>query len=351
MYTLYLIATGINLIGFTFGWPYTEINNKDGGQFYLADCNNYFHGLPWPMPKDIDATRDDIVKLCQTEKIDNKFDTPLYATLLNTKTRIPIYSANRVILLANQTVHRRPSESTWNRVVTGLCNIASLPKFPIFSNLDNVEGTAFEKCRKYQAVSADYHDNHMNIDRGHLSPNHINSRNIEKQLGTFTLANAAPQYSKFNENSWRIFECITEFTIIDFVPGEPVYILTGTYGSALDRYGNPIWLNSNQSAVINKNPVKVPGFYWKAVCYPGNSNGKKPWGYALVEKNLDKLTGANYSDYITLKVFAQKYFLEPPFGDDCMNADFGQFAEVFSVWDKYIEQNCAENKIFIKNHH
>lgn len=307
--------------------------------FVKGSCNEYFHGLPWPMLKDVgdDSTRS-LVKLCQ--KFENGTGVTLYATLYNTFTRIPIYSANKVVLYPNQKINPRPDEDAWKKVATGLCNIGVLPKTPIYSNLGHVKSEMYKKCRKFQAVTSDYTNNHMGFDRGHLSPNHINSRNCEKQLGTFTLTNAAPQYADFNEQSWRIFECVTEFTIIDFVPGEPVYIITGTYGSALDKHGKPIWLNKNNSTKFYKNPVKAPGFYWKAVCYPGNNNGKDPWAYAVIEKNVNKVTTANYSDYITLKEFSQKYFVDPPFGDVCMNAGFGQFSKVFPIWDSYVKKNC-----------
>ena len=307
-----------------------------------VECDNYFHGKPWPQLKG--ASKVSTVKLCQTQQQKDSSMTldsttsPIYATLFDTFHRTPVYSANKVTLAANKTVLPRPDRNVWNRVAVGLCK-KSIPKFAIDSNLEFVNESTLSLCKGLQAVNTDYYDNKLDLDRGHLSPNHINSRNKVKQLATFTLTNAAPQFANFNRHSWRIYECVTEFMIIKLVPHESVFILTGVYGSALDKSGKDIWLHGH----AEQKRVKVPGYYWKAVCYPGNKRmGKDPWGYAIVKKNVDKKVYPDYQSYITLKEFAQKYFEDPPFGPDCMNAGFGEFKTVFSDWDNYINTYCNE---------
>ena len=118
----------------------------------------------------------------------------------------------------------------------------------------------------------------------------------------------------FNINSWNKIEQFIEKEIRTNVPEEDVYIMTGVFGSALDNNGKEIWL---------KNRVKVPGYYWKAVCYPGNKIwNTRPWGFAYVRKNTNEKVKPDFENTITLKKFADKYFKDPPFGRDCMQATY-----------------------------
>jgi len=312
-------------------------------------CDEYFHGSPWPRLKDMSTVS--TVKLCQTQ-LENDISLRLnsskitfYASLFNTFHRTPLYSANKAVLSANGTILPRPNSTYWSRVATGLCR-NTVPKSTIYSDVAFVEESTLDSCKKLQAISYDYYENGLNLDRGHLTPNHINCRNKKKQLSTFTLTNVAPQYADFNRHSWRIFECITEYMIIKLVPEEPVYVLTGVYGSAKDESGKDLWLYGH----TDKKRVKVPKYYWKAVCYPGNKNlNKNPWAYAIVQENVNKKVEPDYRDYITVKELAERLFDDPPFGPDCMNAGFGDFAEVFHDWDKFIQQYCYEP--WMENHH
>ena len=300
----------------------------------IDECDSFFQRKPWPMPKEISSS--EVVKLCQTQMHGTKRGKVVFASLFSPKYRIPIYTANTISLNKSEKIFPRPPESAWERVAIGLCNLTSIPQSPIFSDIGRVDHYEFSLCKKYQAVSEDYSKNKMDFDRGHLSPSHINARDIEKVTGTFTLTNAAPQYAKFNEYAWEKYECITEHTIMDLVPNELVYIITGTYGSALDKEGKPLWLNKNNP---NKSPVKVPGYYWKAVCYPG-SQEKEPWGYAIVMPNVDRVVIPLFQNYVTLQKFSEQYFDDVPFGPECMNASFGKFASILKDWETYLHKNC-----------
>ena len=330
MFLLFIVYI-FHLFCFSYSLEFSKESNG-------AVCNEYFHGSPWPRMKYISTTN--TVKLCQTQQMDLSktlvaSEIPFYATLFNTYHRTPVYSANKVILRANETVFPRPSREYWKRVALGLCRNA-IPNTTVRSNLASLK-TIPVLCTHLQAINDDYTNNSFSFDRGHLTPCHINSRNKEKLLSTFTLTNAAPQYADFNRYTWRIFECVTEYMIIQLVPNEPVYILTGINGSALDERGEEIWL----SGTANEKRVKAPGYYWKAVCYPGNSAlKKKPWGYAIVQKNVNKANKPNYKDYLTLKTFGETLFDDPPFGLDCMNADFGNFRKVLHNWNNFIEKHC-----------
>ena len=169
----------------------------------------------------------------------------------------------------------------------------------------------------------------MELDRGHLSPSHINGPNRAKMNSTFTLTNTAPQYAKFNKHSWRLYEVFTESFIKKHAPEEYVYIMIGVSGSNLDESVKEIWLYGNST---NKR-VKVPKYYWKAVCYPGNKQrSKKPWGFAFEKKNINKKVKPNYQSYVTLKKFAQNNFKDPLFGPECMNTTLNEMKSLFSDW-------------------
>ena len=58
-----------------------------------VSCDKFFSGEKWPLPYKSDS----LVKLCQTQKNDNNV---YYATLFDTARKIPLYSANKVILNA-----------------------------------------------------------------------------------------------------------------------------------------------------------------------------------------------------------------------------------------------------------
>nr|CAB3242547.1 endonuclease domain-containing 1 protein-like [Phallusia mammillata] len=309
---------------------------------YSVNCDEFFHGKAWPMP--VGVTNQGLVKLCQNQK--RTSNVTVFATLFSTKERIPVYTANRVVLSPDGHEYPRPESYLWTRVSLTLCDIDVLPTKPIPSMIGHIAKHLRETCADKQALSEDYLDNDLDLDRGHLSPNSINSQNLVKQDGTFTLTNAAPQFSKFNSFSWREFECVTQQTILELVPNEAVYVMTGTYGQAYDESHNPLFIQGNES-----NPVKVPGFYWKAVCYPGNSQtGMAPWGYAIIQQNVNIVTKASYTDYLLLKDFAAKYFIDPPFGEDCMNASFGTFQKYLNeeTYDQFLSDHCNAYNVYQK---
>ena len=283
-----------------------------------ADCSQFFHGIVWPIPNHV--MQKNLVALCQT---DAGSPTEYYATLFSTTDKIPVYSAN-VVNINNQKKCSRPGNYLWRRVARVLCNHQSLPPNLYYSQIGS-QGTM--NCGQLQALDSDYKYNNLQLDRGHLTPNSINARNYYKQRATFTLTNAAPQYRQFNGQWWRVIECITEQTILDWVPNENVYIMTGTYG-----IGSPSHLKS----------VLVPGYYWKAVCYPGNVHtGASPWGYAIIRQNVNVRQRVSFNDYVTLNYFTNVYFPNsPPFGINCINAPFGRFQFLSNpvVWDQYLKR-------------
>ena len=223
-------------------------------------CRQFFHGTLWPIPITFKNSKN-LVKLSQNQ-IGNK---PVFATLFDTERKFAIYSANRLLLNDNYILPRAHDDYLlWRRMCLGLCR--ELSDKPVMSNIETVEKATFQKCKKYQASNQDYINNNLDLSRGHLEPRNTNNNEIIKQNTTYTLTNAAPQYKNFNNGSWKKIEYLTKNLIQKLAPNLPVYVVTGTEGL---------------HKIMLKNRVRVPAFYWKAVCFPGNSDLKK-WGYATV---------------------------------------------------------------------
>uniref|UniRef100_A0AAY5K5B8 Uncharacterized protein n=1 Tax=Esox lucius TaxID=8010 RepID=A0AAY5K5B8_ESOLU len=112
------------------------------------------------------------------------------------------------------------------------------------------------------AVDADNEKNTLHMDRGHLLPCSY-TPDIDAKKSTFTLTNAVPQASSFNQVSWRKMECsvrkFLENNCIDANRNLQAYLVTGAVP------GNN-YLN---------NKVNIPSSMWNAFCCY-NSN-KKEW--------------------------------------------------------------------------
>lgn len=311
-------------------------------------CDQYFFGSYFPRMK---QNQSGLVRLCQTQQHPGSEGSAVYATLYSTLDRIPIYSAATVQLYPNSTGFSRPDERLWNRVSLALCDANSIGLDPLTlsSRIGHDGGAHLKRCGMWQALNSDYIGNKQKIgvDRGHLNPNAINCQDQESQIGTFTLTNAAPQYSMFNENAWRQYECMTEYVIFKYVPTERVHIFTGTWGVAKDAHGQPLWMNSDSP---DKNPVKIPGYYWKAVCYPGNEwQQKKPWGYAVMRPNVNSDTQSQPDSFMKLNQFSSTYFMDNLFDNSCLTAELGPIENLFGVWDEALRYHCGSDPTIVCN--
>lgn len=302
-------------------------------------CNEFFFGQPFPMPKE---DRKGLVKLCQTQAHEGYSGPSVYATLYSTEDRIPVYSANVIALYPNSSDYTRPDSSFWKRLSLSLCGLKELPSHAIESVLGTANESIYVTCGQLQATDNDYKGSSqaLHLDRGHLNPNSINSQDLEKQIATFTLTNAAPQVSSFNEITWRAYECMTKHVIMQHVPMERVYIMTGTMGVAKDENNNPFWMNDNGEE--HKNRVKVPGYYWKAVCYPGNPwTGMEAWSYAILHENAAN-TVSTPAHFMTVKKFSSAYFKDDLFGTVCLNApSMGPIVSYFKSWGDFTLSVCG----------
>lgn len=311
-------------------------------------CDQFFFGTYFPRMK---QNQSGLVRLCQTQLHVGSDGPPIYATLYSTSDRIPVYSAATVQLYPNCSGFSRPPESAWNRVSLALCEANSTDSGDLtLSSRIGHGGTQVKNCGLRQALDSDYFGNQkkIHVDRGHLNPNAINCQDQEGQMGTFTLTNAAPQYSLFNENGWREYECMTEYIIFTYVPTERVHIITGTYGVAKDEHGQPLWMNAD---IPTRNPVKIPGYYWKAVCYPGNDwEQKKPWGYATIHENVNLDAKSDPANIMKLGQFSSTYFMDDLFESACLNADLGPIENYFGKWNETVKMRCEGQPILTCNH-
>lgn len=310
-------------------------------------CDQFFFGSYFPRMK---QNQSGSVRLCQTQQHLGYEGPAIYATLYSTSDRIPIYSAATVQLYPNCSGFSRPEERSWDRVSLVLCDANSSDSFPLtLSSQIGHGGAHLKRCGMWQALNSDYKGNQqaINVDRGHLNPNAINCQDQENQMGTFTLTNAAPQYSMFNENAWRQYECMTEYIIFRYVPTERVHIITGTWGVAKDAHGQPLWMNADSP---NKNAVKIPGYYWKAVCYPGNELlQKKPWGYAVIHVNVNSDAKSDPDNFMKLDQFSSTYFADNIFENTCLNADLGPIENYFGVWKETLSKQCGAEPTLVCN--
>ena len=277
---------------------------------FSAICDQFFQGAN-KFPKVKGQSTTGVVKLCQNHYTNGVDGPELYATLFDTNARIPIYSANAITIDPYAQTYPRPGNQEWKRVSRALC-VATLPggSAPFLSRI-TAKGT-LPNCDQYQALDSDYNGNTQDLTRGHLCPNSIMKRDKERQLGTFTLTNAAPQYTLSNNLDWSRIECVAEQAIINLAPNEKVYVITGVDGT---------------SSVTLNGRVETPKKYWKVVCYPGY-NGIAPWAFGIVRDNAQAMGVPTKASYQTLQTVVDKYFTYPdiPFAASCYSATLGRFS-------------------------
>lgn len=319
------------------------LRNSDGSD-EVSYCDEFFFGSYFPR---MQGNQSDLVKLCQTQQHTGYEGPEVYATLFNSYERIPVYSATKIQLYPNCSGYSRPDEKSWSRVSLTLCD--SYKTASASPSRIGHGGQQLEKCGQYQALDSDYKGNRakIDVDRGHLNPNAINCQDQENQMATFTLTNAAPQFAAFNENAWRQYECITEYVILNHVPSERVYIITGTWGTAKDAQGKAMWMNADSH---EKNPVKIPGYYWKAVCYPGNEwEHKEAWGFAVIQENVVSNLPSDPDKFSNLSMFSSKYFMDDMFGTLCLDAGIGPIQNYFPVWQEMLNEQCGSKPNIVCN--
>ena len=108
------------------------------------------------------------------------------------------------------------------------------------------------------------------IHKGHLNPVYINSYDANEIAGTFTYANAVPQYAGFNMGKWKQFEqSIVDYAKYECAIGNGVlYVLTGT---SRFRISKPGAKPPKTSPIVNYlgsgvGKIEIPNSMWTAFC-------------------------------------------------------------------------------------
>ncbi|XP_066518420.1 endonuclease domain-containing 1 protein-like [Hoplias malabaricus] len=189
-------------------------------------------------------------QICQIR--DNEHE---YATLYDTDNKIPVYSAYRF---------------------EGLMNCTRTNKWYIEPQLEDINKTKKMETEDrtvqyiHQAVNADY--NNPGFHKGHLAPVfHAETQSCAD--ATFTLTNAAPQNSSFNQGQWRKTEKDVATLLVNKCKGNSRYIVTGVVP---DKTRPPL-----------HNRVTVPSHFWTAYCCIDNNHRvTASGGYLGKNKNV-----------------------------------------------------------------
>ncbi|XP_050959644.1 endonuclease domain-containing 1 protein-like [Labeo rohita] len=199
---------------------------------FKSECDDFFANKKSPTG----FSGKQYEKICQ-----NLNNVVYYATLYDTVSKIPVYSAYKF---------------------EGLKNCTRLNKWYIEPQLDDINQSPNMKFEKHvkiqglgnrQALNRDYMKS--DHDKGHLEPVfQANSQGCAN--ATFTLTNAAPQNPSFNRGQWRELEEKMAKNLSDMCKKYSVYIVTGVVPGTKNI----------------KNRVIVPSHFWTAYCCLDNNN-------------------------------------------------------------------------------
>ncbi|GAA6088967.1 endonuclease domain-containing 1 protein [Tachysurus ichikawai] len=169
-------------------------------------------------------------QICQC-LLDQNGPKYFYATLYDTRNKIPVYSAYE---FNHATVNRTDRWYVEPQLDDG--NIICM------ATQSNINSPS---RGKRQALNSDYEGS--GYDKGHLFPVY-HTHNEETMLATSTLTNAAPQGPSFNRGQWKKHE--NDLATILMQNCKKAYIVTGV-------------IPGNQA--IGKN-VRVAKYYWNTYC-------------------------------------------------------------------------------------
>eukprot|EP00758_Cryptobia_borreli_P015340 Tbor_TRINITY_DN6016_c0_g2::TRINITY_DN6016_c0_g2_i2::g.10796::m.10796/K01173/ENDOG; endonuclease G, mitochondrial len=122
-------------------------------------------------------------------------------------------------------------------------------------------------------------------DRGHLAPNRIMSYTLKARKSTYTMANIAPQASKFNRSPWKNLET----RVVKWIKSNnALHIITGV-----------AYKDRNDVKRESDNGVR-PDYFWKVLC--DVSNGQAVGFYGA---NKDKTKST--TDFVTITEIEEMY--------------------------------------------
>ncbi|KAG9260049.1 endonuclease domain-containing 1 protein [Astyanax mexicanus] len=189
-------------------------------------------------------------QICQCLLDQNERPEYFYATLYDTRNKIPVYSAyefRRAEVERDDRWYVEPQLDGGTSECMG-----GLNKIP----------TANRGLR--QALNKDYEGS--GYDKGHLFPVY-HTHTVNTMLATSTLTNAAPQDSSFNRGQWKSYENNVA-TLLQNQCDES-YIVTGV-------------VPGNQQI---GDGVRVAQYYWSAYCCFGGGSAPQSAGYIGPDNN------------------------------------------------------------------
>ncbi|VDI21360.1 Hypothetical predicted protein [Mytilus galloprovincialis] len=204
-------------------------------------------------------------------------NTVFYATLYDTKNRIPVYRALELDLTYNG---KRFDDKFF--IEPMLATNWGGGNF----NMIKFESSKHSKFGKKQALGTDY--SNSGYDKGHVNPQMFNALNNDSRYATNTFTNIAPQYDNFNQNTWAEMEKGLLWTAKNrcIFPGAKIYVIVGVQPSN-NKYTEREIRNTFFKG------VNVPKFYWTAICCDtstaiSHDDLKKGWSFGYKADNIDK---------------------------------------------------------------
>lgn len=206
------------------------------------ECNQIFYKRQSPSYRYLSK---DMVYICQQYN-----NTVFYATLYDTKNRIPVYSALELDLTYNG---KRLDDKLF--IEPMLATNWGGGDF----NMIEFESSQHSKFGKKQALGTDYSSS--GYDKGHVNPQMFNALSNDSRYATNIYTNIAPQYANFNQNTWAEMEqgllrTLKKYCIFE---GAKIFVIVGVEPS-IKRFTE---LRTREKYVER---VNVPKFYWTAVC-------------------------------------------------------------------------------------
>ncbi|KAK3713734.1 hypothetical protein QZH41_008860 [Actinostola sp. cb2023] len=178
-----------------------------------------------------------------------------------------------------------------------------------------------------------YDSSRFFLNRGHLTPNADFAGEDQREL-TMISTNIAPQWTIFNSGNWEILEKAVRAYASHM--DRAVYVFTGTGGRAKN-------IGTHEDIKLN-NRIRVPRYFWKAVCDPVAKAsvlflGENSVG---VTNDNDKVQGCNGRVQLKKRGVIYCYSLEgavrhhktldwklPPFHQNCKPSEKGYFMDLF----------------------
>ncbi|XP_027034333.2 endonuclease domain-containing 1 protein-like isoform X3 [Tachysurus fulvidraco] len=215
-----------------------------------------------------------------------------FATLYDTKNRIPVYSAYTF----SGEKQALDQEEVWKNEPQ-LENMSNCPEMRNMREITDVEMDEYF----HQAVSRDYMESIIPYTRGHVFPNQY-AADQNQADSTFTFTNIAPQTNNSNREWDKKVEKPMRGeieTLFKQKNAKKAFIVTGVVPGnswiSITRKDN----NNNDNTLVQG--VNIPSFYWTAFCcyynqtttiskaYLVRQNEPNPKSYEITRLSVDML--------------------------------------------------------------